>query len=122
MNWELIGNYLWAFANSPLGIALIIALVGGLLAKLYTKKPLWKTYEGSVIAGIKWAEKAIPDDTENKSLARLDTALKYVIVIVESATGKTVTEAQKQQLAEGIKIKHAELEASGSLEKKPEAQ
>ena len=105
----------WTFLNSPLGITMVAGLLLWLLNKLYTKKPLWQTYEGTIIAGIKAAEKAIPDKTENKAARRLDEALKYVLAIVAEREKRLATEKEKAAIAEGIQIVHANLEAKGAL-------
>jgi len=98
---------LWAVANSP---AVVTALAGLLLYainKLYLKKPLWAQYEGAVIAAVKFAEKEIPDDVANKSLQRLDTALRYVLKVYEQAQGRKATEAEVAEFTNGIQVKHA---------------
>ncbi|MFA5706758.1 MAG: hypothetical protein WDA41_10425 [Candidatus Neomarinimicrobiota bacterium] len=105
----------WTFANSPLGITMAAGLLVWLLNKVYAKQPLWKQYEGTIIAGIKAAEKAIPDKTENKSARRLDEALKYVLAIVTEREKRLVTENEKAAIVEGIQIMHADLEAKEAL-------
>jgi hypothetical protein len=68
-----------------------------------------------VIAGVKFAEKQIPDDSPNKGLARLDAALKYVLTVYESAQGRKATPAEVADLTNGIQITHAQLEAREAL-------
>ena len=105
----------WSAVNSPLGITVVAgALLWG-LNKLYSVKPLWQQYEGAVIAAVKYAEKAVPDDSTNTSLARLDAALKYVLQIYESAQGRKATEKEVADLTNGIQITHAQLEAKDQL-------
>jgi len=118
MDWTAILGAVWRVMNSPAGITFMAAVLVWLLNKLYAKKPAWKQFEGAVISAIKYAEKAIPDATENNSAAKLDAALKYVVTIYEARTGKAATPAVEVDLLEGIAIKHAELEAGGNLVKK----
>ncbi len=109
MNWqELIVDLM----NSNAVIAGIAAIAVYFMNKLYTKKPEWKKYEGSIISAIKAAEKAIPDNSANKSVARLDFALKYVLKVHNMANPST---ALVSDLTNAIQVKHAELEAAGNL-------
>ena len=102
-----------------INMPVVITLLGGLLLmglnKLYASKPKWAKYEGTIIAGIKLAEKNIPDDTENKSLARLNNALQSVVKIYEARHGKTPTAAMRAELQEGIQITHAKLQEKGTI-------
>ena len=115
MNWETIFQSVWELLNSPVGIAAIAGLVLWLLNRLYVAKPAWAKYEGTIIAAVRQAEKAIPDDVENKSMARLNNALQYVLRIYEKVEGKPASDSVKAELAEGIQILHNELEADGTL-------
>ena len=115
MHWESVLAVIWAAVNSPIGITTVAAVLLYGMNKLYTAKPLWEKYEGAVIAGIKFAEKEIPDDVANKGLQRLDTALRYVLAVYEEAKGRKATAVEKQDLKNGVQIMHASLEASGSI-------
>jgi len=111
MNWqELIVDVL----NSNAAIAMIAAVAVYLLNMIYAKKPEWKKYEGTVIAAIKAAEKAIPDGSPNTATARLDYALKYVLRVYEEANGKASI-ATVADFTNGIQLTHAELEAAEIL-------
>lgn len=117
MDFNGIVQVIWNVLNSP---AVIAVLAGGmlwLLNRLYAAKPAWQAFEGTIIAAVKWAEKEIPDDTPNKALNRLNAALNYVVKVYEEARGKRVDAKAKAELREGIQIVHAELEASGNLDK-----
>jgi hypothetical protein len=111
---EAIMNLVWAFLNSPIGITLVVSAVGSLVAAVYAKKPLWKKYEGVLVSAVKMAEKAVPDDSENTSIARLDAALKYAVTIIE-AMGKKVTDKEESDLESGLSIVHDMVEANGTL-------
>ena len=106
---------IWNGLNTPAGLTIAGSIVAWLLVRLYAKKPDWKNYEGTIIAAIKHSEKAIPDDVENKSLARLNCALQYVIKVYEQVNQTTISNAMSAALREGIQIKHAELEVDGNL-------
>lgn len=99
------------FINSPLVVTVAASVCIWLLGKVYTKKPTWQKYEGTVIAAIKAAEKAIPDNSDNKAVKRLDEALKYVLTVFEKVEGRTATAAEKAEIAEGIQIVHNNIEA-----------
>ena len=115
MNWENLLSLLWSIINSPAGIAALAGLILWGLNRLYAAKPLWRQYEGSIIAAVKYAEQAIPDDTPNKSLGRLNAALQYVLKVYQETEGKRASAEQAAVLKEGIQILHADLEANGNL-------
>ncbi|HOI56118.1 MAG TPA: hypothetical protein PLP01_12770 [Phycisphaerae bacterium] len=117
MDWNGIWQVIWNVLNSP---AVIAVLAGGLLIvlnRLYAAKPTWQAFEGTIIAAVKWAEKEIPDDTPNKAFNRLNAALNYVLKVYQEARGKPADAKAQAELREGIQIVHAELEASGNLDK-----
>jgi len=116
MDVTAILETIWSVVNSPAIIALLAGGLLWLLNKLYAAKPAWQPMEGTIIAAVKWAEKEIPDDTPNKALVRLNAALGYVVKVYEQARGPA-TEQVKAELREGIQIVHADLEASGNLDK-----
>lgn len=107
---------LWNALNSPVTIAALAAVALWLLNRLYAAKPNWRKWEGTIIAAVKAAEKAVPDDAANKALHRLDEALRYVLGVFEEVEQRRATEAEVAELKEGIQVKHAELEAAGVLE------
>ena len=106
---------IWEYLNTPLAITVIGSIVAFLLSKLWTAKPVWQKYEGTIIAAIKAAEKAVPDDSENKSVKRLDQALQYVLKVYEKANGKAATPATMTELSEGIQIVHNKLETEKTI-------
>ncbi|MBI9017375.1 MAG: hypothetical protein JEZ07_08965 [Phycisphaerae bacterium] len=108
---------IWTILNSPMGIGFAASVVLFLLNLVYSKKPNWRNFEGTIIAAIKYAEKSIPDDASNKGLLKLDKALGYTIGVYEQVSCKRVTQQVKDNLREGIQIKHAELEIAGALAK-----
>lgn len=116
---EAILKAIWEGMNSPIGITVVVSIFLWVLNKVYSMKPAWAAFEGTIIAGIKYAEKAIDDETENKALAKLDTALRYVLRIYDEAGKKNLSGATVASIKEGIQIKHAELEAKGALTSKP---
>jgi hypothetical protein len=103
-------NTVWEIINSPAVVALIVSGVVYLINKLYAAKPTWQKYQGYVIAAIRYAEKAIPDDTKHKSAARLDEALKYVIAIIEKAEARKLSDQEITELINGIQITHNNIE------------
>jgi len=121
MEWLNIIDFLktvWAAMNSPIGITVAAGIVAWLLERVFLALPAWKAYEGTIIGAIKYAEKEIPDDTENKSLARLDAAIKYVLEVYQACGERPPSPRLLSDLRETISVKHAELEAAGNLAKK----
>lgn len=115
MNAGNILETIWAVINSPAGIAAIAGLVLWLLNRLYAAKPAWAKFEGAIISGIKYAEKQIPDDAANKSLARLDAALCYVLKVYQEANKRHASAKEIAEIKDGIRIVHNELVAEGTL-------
>ena len=115
MNWTAVLEVVWKLLNSPAGVTAMAGLMLYLLNRLYARKPAWAKLEGAIISGVKLAEKKIPDGTPNKGLARLDTALKYVIGVYEEMRGRKPDAATTQELKEGVQIVHDKLEAAGTL-------
>jgi hypothetical protein len=115
MTLDLVLTNLWIFLNSAIGLTLVGSLVLFALNKMYAAKPAWKKYEGSIIAAIKYAEKAVPDDVQDKSMQRLDTALKYILTVYAQRTGTAASDATIAIFKEAIQVKHAELEAGPEI-------
>ena len=115
MNFDAILETIWQALNSPVGIAAVAGLVLWLLNRLYAAKPAWAKYEGAIISGIKYAEKQIPDDAANKSLARLDAALGYVLKVYQEANKRSPKAKEIAEIKDGISIVHNELESQGIL-------
>ena len=111
MSW----SDLWGHLNDPVVIAAIASLVLYALGKLYVARPSWARFEGTIISAIKFAEREIPDDTPNAGLAKLDSALRYVISVYERTTGKQATAKATAELKEGIQVVHDDLEMRGTL-------
>lgn len=103
----------WEILNSPAVVAAIVSAVVYALNRLYGKRPAWAKYEGTVIAAVRFAEKTIPDDTTNKSLARLDAALQYVLKVFAEREGRQATKAEADSIVEGIQIIHDRIETDG---------
>ena len=115
MNAGNILQTVWAVINSPAGIAAIAGLVLWLLNRIYAAKPAWAKFEGAIISGIKYAEKQIPDDADNKSLVRLDAALRYVLKVYAEVNKRSASAKEIAEIKDGISIVHNELVAEGTL-------
>jgi hypothetical protein len=96
----------WELVNSPAFITAVASVVVYILNKVFDKRPSWAKYEGTIIAAVRHAEKAIPNNSENKSLNRLDAALKYALTVIESREQRVMTEKERAQIIEGIQIVH----------------
>lgn len=75
----------WAALNTPIGVTIVSAVVVFILGRIFTQVPkaqaLFETYKGPLMDAVRWAEKAIPDDSPNTGLQRFDAALKYVLKV-----------------------------------------
>ena len=108
------------FLNSGVGFALVWAGMVGLFMWLASRfnpfQEKWKEWEGSIITGIKLAEKQIPDDTPNAGLGKLDAALRFVLnAYAEANNGKQPSDKVIEQIKQGIQIKHSDLDRFGGL-------
>lgn len=110
---QLILDYL----STPAVITAIAAAAVYLVAKLFTAKPAWKQFEGLMITAIKIAEKAIPEGTSNKSLARADFAMQEFIRQYESTYAWAPSTALRQAVKANLPLVHNMLEETGTLKK-----
>ena len=105
--------------STVLGIVIWVAAFAVVFLLMNKVSPLnkaWSKYEGTIITGIKLAEKVISDDSPNAGLRRLDEALNFVLQnYAEQNGGKQPPDSLARELKEGIQIKHAELERLGNL-------
>ena len=115
MTTDVVVAGLWALVNSPVGVSLVASVALWAINKLYAAKPEWQQYEGTLIQAVRWAEKEIPDEAENKHLRRADAALKYALNAYERMNGKRAGARMKEQLAQGIEVVHTDLVTSGVL-------
>ena len=100
--------------NTAIGIA-VGALVAWLVKWLSSDGAKFKAYEGYAITAVRLAEKAVPDDAENKGVARLNYALQLFLQKYKAATGVTPDEALTAQIESWIATIHNALDAAGSL-------
>jgi len=99
-----------SIVNTPAFITLAATVVAIILTKVYKAKPAWVKYEGTIQAAIRWAEKTIPDDSENTGVRRLDEALKYTLRVFTERESRAATAKEVAEIAEGIQIIHADNE------------
>jgi len=127
MDTTVILETLSSFFNSGIGFVLVWAVMVGvffwLASTLNPFQEKWKEWEGSIITGIKLAEKEIPDDTPHapgsKGLAKLDAALRFVLkAYADANNGKQPPAKLIEQIKQGIQIKHADLDRYGGLPRK----
>jgi hypothetical protein len=105
-------------ANAEFMNAVITAIAGiasFAIARLFTAKPAWKKYEGLLITAVKAAEKIIPDDSPNTSIARANEALRVFADRYTMAYGKLPTDAIVTVARLALPIVHDQIEAEGTL-------
>jgi len=96
---QSIGSLVWLFVNSPVGLTIVGSVLVWILGMVFRQKPTWQKiydeHKGLLVDAVKHAERAIPDDTENKAAARADAALKFVLKVQSHLGGrqKAVKEA-----------------------------
>jgi len=101
--------------HSPVVVTIVVAAALYTLNWLFTKQPALKKFEGAIISGIRFAEKQIPDGTQNGGLSKLDFALQYVIKIYEQAKNKKVTQKDTDEMKEAIIVAHDKMKTDGSI-------
>lgn len=93
-----MGNYLEIILNflkTPQGLAVIIAIVVTFIKWLFENtglgkyRTLWEKYGGIVVKAFDMTEKFIPDGTDNKALAKIDSFLKVFVESYTEAYSKT---------------------------------
>ena len=115
MTTDVVLAGLWALMNSPVGVSAVVSVALWLVNKVYAAKPEWQKYEGALIQAVRWAEKEIPDEAENKHLRRADAALKYALTAYERMNGRRADAWAREQLAQGLEVVHADLETAGVI-------
>ena len=116
MDVGVLLNTIWDLINSPIGISVVAGALLWALNKLYAAKPAWAAYEGTIVSGIKFAEKMVPDDTPNKASTKLNTAINYVLKVYENTNkGKKPSKKLRDSIVQGIQLKHESLEEKGTL-------
>ena len=115
MTWQDAGAITWTVLNSAAGVAIAGAVLTWVANRIFAWRPQWKAWEGTLISAVKWAEAAIPDTDPNRSLARLDEALRYVLRVYAQTVGGVPPAALKQDLLQGIQIVHDQLEQRGTV-------
>lgn len=107
---DRIISFLW----SPTGIGVVCAVIATVLAIVVKRVPrvgqLYETHKGTLFDAVKAAERAIPDDTQNTGLRRLDAALKYLV-----QAAPELAKAKPHVLSELVNKAHAEAEERGKL-------
>lgn len=102
------------YVNSSAGVTILGAILVFILGKIFQSKPEWKTlyekYFPVIMRGVKHAEKAIPDGTQNLALARADAALKFMIILEPKLASVNQT-----ALAQAITMVHAAAETNENI-------
>ncbi len=116
---EGVGRVVWMFLNSSVGLAVVAFFLSSVLGKLFLWKPRWsryvEKYRPLIVAGIRKAEKEIPDDVPNAGLQRLDVAMQYILSVHDTVYGETTGNTKrrirdKHALAQAITVIHAEMD------------
>jgi hypothetical protein len=109
-----ISSMVWAFINSPVGVSIVGGAFLWLLARVFAWRPQWERYhdqyKGLLISAVRHAEKAIPDDSPNKTAQRADAALKYVLGVHAHLKEKDVSQA--------LSVVHDDMEGTLRAKKK----
>ncbi len=112
-----MGSWIISLLQTDAVISLIVgAFVTYLVRWLVTTKGQdFKKYEGFAITAIKAAEKAVPDDTDNRGARKLDFALKMFLQKYEAATGVVPDAAVLAKIESWIAVIHNALEESRAI-------
>jgi hypothetical protein len=101
--------------ESPAVQTAVIGAIAWAFVKLFERKTEWVKYKGYIIAAVKFAEKSVPDDAENKALRRMDEALKRFITLYEIAEKAAPTATLLDTVRAQISVVHDQLESEGTL-------
>jgi hypothetical protein len=116
---ENVLSAIWGFLNSGIGITAIAVVIVWILSKSAKAQTLWKTYEGDVIAGVRYAEKLTENGVPASGKAKLNAALQYVINVIEASENRRLTDSEQQNLLQGIQVTHNALDAQDVLTAAP---
>lgn len=106
---------IWAVLNSPAAITAVVAVVAAIIARVAFLKGVWEKYAGVATAAVRMAEKAVPDNAENKAIRKLDEALKYLVNIFTELEGRAPTPDEQLELRNAIEESLTELQAQGII-------
>ncbi len=113
---EILSTILNSAIGVLLGMMTVIVTVFWLLSKLDPFHDQWRQWEGSIITGIKLAEKGVSDEVPHAGQIKLNTAMDHVLKDYALANGgKRPSRKLVRQLRQGIQTKHADLDRCGSL-------
>lgn len=97
------GTLVWAFVNSPVGVAIVVAILSAILGVVFKRKPEWQeifeSNRGNFFDAVRHAESAIPDNATNKAAQKTDVALKFLLKL-EPGLAKNKTANLKRALTE----------------------
>jgi hypothetical protein len=110
-----IPGTIWEVVNTPAGITVVAGILLWIINRARAVLPKWAAFEGTIIAAVKYAEKKIPDNAPNKSAAKLDMALKYVLEVYKMVRGRSPSKKMEAELVQGIQIIHDRVEGAGNL-------
>lgn len=120
MDTEFVLESIYIVFNSAVGTAVIVGLT--LLAltwvtdKLFLSEPKWKKYQGTIVSGVKFAEKNATDGDSSQS--KLRAAMRFVLSdYADCHRGKRPSRKLREEIRQGIQITHAALERQGLLKK-----
>ena len=113
---------IWQIVNSPMGWAICGFIMLFIINKIFAAKPAWAKFEGPMISAIKWAEKAIDDDSENSAMQKADSALKFFINSYQSAKGKKPSQKIIEEVQLAFPIVHDKIEHMMKLKEEKKAQ
>lgn len=90
---ELIGSVLMNPAVQAIIVGFIFTAIGWGVKRVKDEKydAWWRSIQGAAVTAFNFAEKVIPDDTDNKSLKKIDEALKYFNENVAEKFGRNAT-------------------------------
>lgn len=111
---EILGT-IWSVVNAPAAITTIAAVVAAIIARIAFVKGVWEKYAGVAMAAVRMAEKAVPDNAENKAVRKLDEALKYLVNIFTELEGRAPTPDEQLELRNAIEESLTELQAQGII-------
>lgn len=112
-----MGGWILSLLSTDTAIAVVVGAFVTYIVKWFASKQGtdFKKYEGYAITAVKAAEKAIPDDAENKGFRKLDYALRVFIEKYTKATGVKPDEATMAKIEAWISVVHNAVEEAGTL-------
>jgi len=94
------------YMNSPAAITVFVSALVFLLNALYSRRPTWQKYQGTIINLIRSVEKELKD---RKGFEKYDEVLVKLLAVFVEVEKRQPNAKEINELKEGVHIMHNEI-------------